>query len=266
MNFDLPHLPDHRLGGRAVVPAVDIMARLARVVREQVPSCDLQSIGTVRLSRVLGAEELAKCTLSVRCEGQGPVRATLESVMRMSCCIERTREHASVEFGVQRAAPLPIPPAFEPEFTLEAARAYESLVPFGPWFHNLKGPLALAPQGACAAMATPQGAEPDELLGSPFLLDAAMHLSCVWGQRYAGVTAIPVGLASRLVLRPIPSGQASCELRPTAQGTDRLLFDLWLLDGGGNISEVVRGLALMPQRSFSVPGWVRDGAPAVPRC
>ena len=259
----LAHLPDHRIGGRAVLPAVDIMAALARVVLASYPRCEVRSIGKVQLLRVLGVEELPRCALSVRCEGEGPVRATLLSQLRAPNGMGRTREHAVVEFGIERAGPAALPPAANGEFALEAARAYASLVPFGPWFHNLQGTLHLSPAGGHAQLRTPPGAPPDNLLGSPFLLDAAMHLACVWGQRYAGVTAIPVALASRSIIHPIAQGQAACRIAWRGWSSDNLTFDVWLLDEQQRLSEAATGLQLMPQRSMAAPDWVREGAPVL---
>jgi hypothetical protein len=259
IQFGSPHLRDHAVGGKAVVPAAELVAALADEVHAHYAACDVRAMGEARMARFLGADELERCTLTVRFEevdGTAErIRATLCSQL-LAGSISRIREHARVVFGVPSPIP-PLPSLAEPECRVDAVRAYAELVPFGPWFHNLRGSLELRPEGATASLTTPAGAVPNDRIGSPFLLDAAMHLACVWGQRYAGFVAIPTGYASRTVVRAIASGPARCVVAARDVGASELRMDLWLLDDEGRVCDATQGLTMAHQRAMpEPPAWI----------
>jgi hypothetical protein len=178
--------------------------------------------------------------------------ASIRSRVEVARGITRNYEHASVEFDCP-PAPIPDPPAdLAYDTQVAPRRVYESLVPLGPWFHNLQGEIRLAQLGARATARVPANAEPNDLLGSPFLLDAALHLACVWGQRYAGVVALPTGFRRRTVLRA-PRDEVECVVVPREANPRSLMLDVWLFDREGTMCDVVEGLQMMPWHAAAPP-------------
>ena len=110
-------------------------------------------------------------------------------------------------------------------FAVDRGKIYPDLVAFGPFYRNVAG-LHLTPGGAVAEIRTPAdeaGPPPAGLLGSPFALDAAFHVACVWGQRFAGIVAFPVAVDRRRIVaatRPVPPPTSST--RPAAGSSNRL--------------------------------------------
>ncbi len=253
---NVPHLRDHAIGDVAVVPAVDLIAWLARATSERRPSCAVRRMGSARFVRALPVEPFGRRELAMVWT-DGPVcTASIWSRVQGMSGIVRNYEHASVEFDSPDAPLPPLPPPLPArascEVPLAPRRVYESLVPLGPWFHNLQGDIELSELGARATARVPAHAEPNDLLGSPFLLDAALHLACVWGQRYAGVVALPTGFQRRTVVR-VPRDQAQCLVVPREANPRSLMLDVWLCDREGEVCDVVEGLQMMPWHAAAPP-------------
>jgi hypothetical protein len=150
-----------------------------------------------------------------------------------------------------------------PVFSFSSARLYEELVPFGPAYQNVTGEVRLAPAGAVARVSG--GAFPNAAgsLGSPFPLDAALHVACAWGQRYRGTVAFPVGFHRREIRVPTQSGKTYlCGVIPLREETPAVLrFDIGLYGEDREPVEVIRGIEM---RDISggrrkPPAWVREG-------
>ena len=140
-------------------------------------------------------------------------------------------------------------------------RIYDELVPFGRAYRNLCDKLIISPDGALAAIRSPE-IEPEGPLGSPFPLDAAFHAACVWAQRYSGVVAFPVGLDHRVVVSPACPGQryfSRLVLIHTA--ADVLIFDIWIYDSGGRLCELAAGVRMRDVSGgrLQPPEWIRGG-------
>jgi hypothetical protein len=79
-------------------------------------------------------------------------------------------------------------------------------------------------------------------------LDAAFHAACVWGQRYAGVVAFPVGLAKRQIHVPCePERLYEGQIRVRKRNPQRLVFDIDITDevrGKGRLCEAVRAVVM----------------------
>jgi Polyketide synthase dehydratase len=257
---DLPGLADHPIAGKPTVPAVELLELLARSVAEHraaPPSLPL-AMSDVRFARFLPAEEIPRCNFEVTLEeANGGVRASLTSSIALAGGIRRSREHAVATFLTRATAPA-LPPAPTTDFEVAAERVYRDLIQFGPRYCNLAGALRLGRAGGMGRVRSPKPPrQPPPLLGCPFLLDAAMHLACVWGQRYTGTIAYPTGFALRVLAKPLSAGERRCFVFPRSLEPRRLLCDLWLCDEQGEVGDAVTGLAMAPLAAgLSPPPWI----------
>jgi hypothetical protein len=263
-----PILADHHFEGRPVLPSVVALQALARLVRERAPSIPVHDSLQARFLRFLPlAPDGDPIEIDAHAEleehEQGTLTASLVTVTTLGQTkITRAKEHLRVTFGRSTTPPsrAPEPPRGDAAFSVSAERLYRELVPFGPAFHNAHDPITLTPAGATARLAAPASPALDGPLGSPFPLDAAMHVACAWGQRYAGVVAYPVGYERRWVLQPTaPDGLYHCVVIACNDATATLRFDLWITDPHGTPREVVLGLQMedLSRGRLKVPGWVR---------
>jgi hypothetical protein len=257
---------DHCIAGRSVVPAAALVELLLRTVAEHerwtLPLPLPLTMTRASFPHFLPTDELSRCTFTVRLERAGHgLRAVLLANLALARGIKRPREHAQITFGTTAPAPPPPPPP-ACDFEVPAERIYREAIPLGPRYRNLHGRIGLGRAGGTAMARSPEPPDlPPPLGGCPFLLDAALHLACVWGQRYAGVVAYPTGFASRVLLRPTPSGTRRCLVVPCAVEPRRLLFDLWLADESGRPCDTLLGLAMAPlARGALPPPWLHlDG-------
>ncbi len=271
---------DHRFLGRAVLPAVEAMQLLAVHAAACRPNMNVARIRAARFDKFLEIPP-DRHELTVYCdladEADGSVRASLVTRMKSgSAGFTRTKEHVRVVF------PPGSEDAREPAPALDLAAAlqgicfrvapesiYAELVPFGPAYRNIVEPVLVTPEGALAIIQAPDRAAPQNSnpLGSPFVLDAAFHAACVWGQRFAGVVAFPVGIDRRLVRLPASAGERyTCRVIPVQVRQDLLIFDLWILDPSGRIREAALGVRMRDVSGgrLQPPQWVRDGGQQAP--
>jgi hypothetical protein len=93
------------------------------------------------------------------------------------------------------------------------------------------------------------------------LLDSAMHLACVWGQRYAGMVAYPTGFSARTVFSPLPHGRRRCAAVARTVEPRRLIVDLWLSDDDGQVGDAIVGLVMAPLAAGSLPpAWIVEAS------
>jgi hypothetical protein len=260
---ELPEFADHAIQGKATVPAVMLLEVLVRQVAEstnQNPATSPLVMRDATFPRFLPADEIERCTFEISLEdvpGEATSkRATLTSRIALANGINRTRTHAAVTFGGSATA-LPVPQVTS-DFDLAADRAYTELIPFGPRYRNLRGNISLGRDGGRAWVRSPEPAFPDpSRAGCPYLFDSAMHLACLWGQRYAGVVAYPTGFSARVIMSPLAHGQRRCVVAPTSVGQERLTFDLWLTDEDHRVCDAVVGLVMAPlARGAQPPAWI----------
>jgi hypothetical protein len=253
-------LGDHAISGKAIVPAVELLDFLLHVLRQQ--GVDVATPLTMRdvvFPRFLAADEIPRCTFAVTltaAEGNA-VRAVFESRIALPNGIERKRTHAEVTIGGEVASP-PLPGETAADFEVSAEQVYRELVRFGPHFCNLRGTLRLARTGGWGTVESPAPPHANpSAAGCPYLLDSAMHLACVWGQRYAGIVAYPTGFASRKAPSPIASGRRRCAVVPRTVEPRRLTFDLWLSDDEGQVCDAIAGLVMVPLATGAPPpAWI----------
>jgi phosphopantetheinyl transferase len=136
-------------------------------------------------------------------------------------------------------------------------------VPFGPGFQSISEPLRLTEEGALAVIRAPEGARPhtDLHLGSPFVLDGAFHAACVWSQRFAGVTAFPVGIDQRMLVAPTRPGDTYVSrIFPKETRSALLTFDIWILGADGQLFEMLKGVRMRDVSGGKLhpPDWIRS--------
>jgi phosphopantetheinyl transferase len=268
-----PAWADHRFQGRSVLPAVEALQLLARQVREREPGRPVRHLRTATFDKFLelppaGGSVAAWCEL--RPQDDGSLRAALLTRTQAgSSRMVRTKVHAQVEFLPDEGPP--VPAALDlaaalagPCYTVEPAALYRDLVPFGPAFQTIARPLFVSPEGALAVIDAPasEGSATDLPLGSPFVLDAALHAACVWSQRHAGLVAFPVGFRRRVVVRPTePGGAYVGRIFPLGSDAGVLSFDIWILDTDGRLCEVLHGVTMRDVSGGTLrpPAWVRAG-------
>ena len=268
-----PHLFDHRFQGRAVLPAVEAMQLLAISTGRELPDVPLQFMRDGAFDKFLYLDDLADSTATtaineVEDDPGGGVRAKLLTRNRLkSAGLTRLKQHVGLTFD-RPAEPERMPP-FDQACELggsvsriTSGQVYEELVPFGPAYQNIDGELHVSEQGAVAHLGCPSGSNSSsQVLGSPFALDAAFHAACVWGQRYAGIVAFPVGFGERVIFQPAKPGlrYVSRVMPLRSEGDPPVLsFDLWIYSEEGEPCEAVHGLRMQDVSGgrWKPPQWV----------
>jgi len=272
-----PYLLDHCFNDQAVLPGVEAMAALAQAVRQFRPATDVTSMSGITFDKFLhldpGSGHVAAFG-DISVYANGDVQAVLATKARTKhAAMTRVKHHAALIVPRQADPPpeLPLDLACAPEgvgFPVGNQNIYPDLVAFGPFYRNVAG-LHLTPGGAVAEIRTPvaedAGPPAADLLGSPFALDAAFHVACVWGQRFAGIVAFPVAVDRRRIYAPtLPAETYFVHLLPVQTDSALLVFDLRIYDCEGSLREAcfgvrmrdVSGGRMIPQE------WIRTGAQA----
>ncbi len=264
-----PCLADHTIEGRAVYPAVESLERLAEAVAAHSPGHQVLSSRDAEFLRFLSIEpdqEGFDALADIALGDDGSLKASLGAIVHTpGGSLSRFREYARVSFSeISLPVPLSLDRACAGEgvcFAVPAERLYEELVPFGPSFQNAVGTVYLFNEGAVAGLQSPDFGTPGRLLGSPYVLDAAFHVACAWGQRYHGFIAFPVGYAARKIMYPAEAGaQYWCRVVPAgAQDVHTLLFDILIYDAAGRLCERADGVRMKNifQDRLQVPSWIR---------
>jgi hypothetical protein len=262
ISVSLPDMP-HAIAGKPIVPAVELLNFLAQAVdRRGISLGTPLTMRDVTFPRFLPANDIPRCTFEVALEEPsqpgGGIRARLSSRIELPGGIQRHRTHVAVTFGGQVPPAAQALPEADVEYEIAAERVYRELIRFGPHFCNLQGPVRLARAAAWATVASPTPPHPNpSKAGCPYLLDSAMHLACVWGQRYAGIVAYPTGFSARKVPSPIAHGQRRCVVMARGKGPRHLQFDLWLIDEEHRVCDAVDGLVMAPLAMGSPPpDWI----------
>jgi len=265
-----PYLRDHRFEGRAVYPAVEAMQILAATVKRCQPDIHVNRMTAIRFDKFLFLpSEAASIPALVEVfthDNMDLTAALLTRTRLKKAAMSRIKTHATLSLSNldHEVAELPPVPAASLSGTciqISPDRIYDELVPFGRAYRNLCDKLIISPDGALAAIRSPD-IEPEGPLGSPFPLDAAFHAACVWAQRYSGVVAFPVGLDCRVVVSPACPGQKYfSRFVPILKAADGLIFDIWIYDTRGRLCELAVGVHMRDVSGgrLQPPGWIRGG-------
>jgi hypothetical protein len=255
-----PWFQDHHFNGQTIFPAVESMLLLASFAREHYPCVQPNTILRAKFSKFLAIEdEQTELNALIEVDTEHTVD-TVDTDRDAQLCVRllsliqlkkmsRIQEHARVYFPLQ---PLPLPPAADVIKAADAARInsrriYEELVPFGPCYRSLVGDLHLTAKHAWGKLqAADPGQQPmQDILGSPFPLDGAMHAACVLGQCISGFVPFPVAFEARHIARPTRGGEHyNCTVSTRSLTPDTLLVDLVITDEEGTLYEMVQGLQM----------------------
>jgi len=181
----------------------------------------------------------------------------------------RLKEHVTLHFsGRPLAGPAP---EFKTatslkgkRFKIPAQMLYRDLVPFGPAYQNILHDLVVTEKGAIAHLQSSSAPALLQPLGSPFVLDAAFHAACAWGQRFSSIVGFPVGFEERIIYRPTqPGGNYISRITPVRQASDPvvLIFDIWIYSEEGHLCEAVHSVQMQDVSGgrLKPPRWVQQG-------
>jgi hypothetical protein len=268
-----PYLRDHCFQGQAILPAVESMQLLAASVSAWRPTIDIRWMIHAKFIKFLfiPPQETrinAFAELSAIGDGRIIVRLITRQGSPQSS-LTRIKEHAAVEFhdGNDQNQEPGADDVFEeivPDDThlaVSAQTVYRELVPFGPCYQNLTGDLTLFRQGAAATIRSPDDPA-GSLLGSSFVLDAAFHAACVWGQRYTDVVGFPVGFEKRTIFHPTQPGQIyHCRIVPLEISPGLIKFNIRIYQAPNTLFESVQGVDMRDVSGGKLrpPAWLNEG-------
>ncbi|HUL24121.1 MAG TPA: polyketide synthase dehydratase domain-containing protein [Thermodesulfobacteriota bacterium] len=265
-----PYLRDHQFEGKVVLPAVESLIALARVVKLHFPQMRIDCLLKAGFPRFLSiAPETKRLDGWVDLENvdRDHIAAVfLTSMKSKKSGIGRTLEHARVEFAADDFPPCPETPFPVLEklggkcIRIPAATIYRELVPFGRAYQNILGDLAVSPEGALAHLSGGNYEADENLLGSPFPLDAAMHAACVWGQRFSELVPFPTGFEKRMIYQKTKKGGTYLgRVVPVKVDQESLMFDAWIHDLNGVLYEAVSGIKMrdVTQGRLHPPQWIK---------
>ena len=260
-----PYFIDHRYMGVPVLPAVEALQALARLAVRRMEGLDVRRSCGARFKRFLQVDpdaRSAEVVVELEALQSGGAAATLLTVRQAGKSgITRSVEHVAVTFGVASAQPhLTPPPPDAPPFVIPSEQLYGELVPFGPAFHNVVGEVQLWTNQASSRLRCPDLPHSDGPLGSPFPLDAALHVACAWAQRHLGAVLFPTGYDERRIIRPTePGGRYWCDVVPLPGDSPAgARFDITLRDENGEVSEVCLGVRMddISRGKLTPPAWM----------
>lgn len=266
-----PWFHDHCFNGKGILPAVEIMEVLASAVQAIRPASHPWEMSKASFSKFLeipaGATELS-ALVEYEERDKDEICSRLLSRIRLKK-ITRIKEHAQIIFSTHfpeatNTGTTDLFEAIETSCSVAAERIYRELVPFGPAYHTLTGPLHLSVQGAWGRLQAPLLREEEQeakTLGSPFPLDGAMHAACVFGQWVADFVPFPVGFSRRTIHTPTQAGeQYLTKVVLVSQSREELVFDLSIFDRAGTPCETVQGLRMRDVSGGKItpPDWLRS--------
>jgi hypothetical protein len=241
-SFDMevhPYLRDHHLEGKAILPAVETLIIMARAVRMDCPQAAIHCLKNARFSRFLtitpDVQSLPVLVDIEKSENDGVTASLSTSIKTKTGNISREVEHARVEFSAasfNEVNPTPFRNINKLKgdcISVPSLTVYRELVPFGAAYQNIMGDLSISREGALAYVSGGDHETDETLLGSPFTLDAVMHAACVWGQRFAGIVAFPVGFDKRIIYQKTKKGAEYLgRVVPVSVNQDTLVFNAWI--------------------------------------
>ena len=265
-----PYLQDHYFEGQAILPAVEALIIMAKVAAANFPQINVCLQRQARFPRFLSIdpkEQIKKVFADIAEVTEGALSVSISTIVKAKTgMISRALQHAYVEFASLPVQDCPTPPLPDfqhlggKRFDVPAAAIYRGLVPFGKAYQNIVGELSLSPEGAIAHLYGGEGEASDDLIGSPFPLDAAWHAACSWAQRYTGIVAFPVGFEKRIIYRKTKKeSEYIGRIIPVNISKEPLIFDVWIYDLNGVIYEFISGIQMrdVTQGRLHPPDWIK---------
>ena len=263
------YLQDHHIEGKVVLPAVEVLIVLSNVVKINFPPINISYLHKARFFRFLSISPDARrleMFVDIETTDDGVIASLLTSVKSKDGTISRTVEHARVEFAAADSASSPVLLPIVVKklggncINVPSTTIYRELVPFGTAYQNIVGDLSVSPEGAVAYLSGGGNEADEDLLGSPFPLDAAMHAACVWGQRFSGIVSFPVGFEKRIIYQKTKKGGAYLgRVVPVKVNHESLIFDAWIYDLDGRMFESINGIQMrdVSQGRLHPPDWIK---------
>ena len=264
-----PYLCDHYFDGKVILPAVELLIVLAKVAKVNFPQVNISFLHKARFFRFLSISpdtQFREVFVDIETADDVVVASLLTSVKSKDGTISRTAEHARVEFATADSTPSSVPPFRVVNklkgncISVPSTTIYRDLVPFGTAYQNIVGDLSVSPEGALAYVSGGGNEVDEDLLGSPFPLDAAMHAACVWGQRFSGIVPFPTGFEKRIIYQKTKKGGAYlCRIVPVKVNHESLIFDAWIYDLDGIMYESISGIQMrdVSQGRLHPPQWIK---------
>ncbi len=250
-----PWFQDHSVDGKIVLPAVETMLLLAAKCVTVHPEIDIRVMEDVRFGKFLEIPRnaatvptLVECTAGT----DNRVQAKLLSHMQLAA-MARIKEHGQIFFPTaarNMGLPANIDPAPLADTVkfVDSAQVYRDLVPFGRYYQTLQETLYLSDCQAWGKLQAPELPFVDpvqNIIGSPFPLDGALHAACVLGQQFVDFPPFPVGFERRIIFRPSqPGGKYLTRVSMTSLTGDELVFDLHIFNDDGQLYETVTGIRM----------------------
>ena len=263
-----PWWSDHRFNGKAILPAVEAMALLAQKTREAFPHCNIRKMGQCAFRKFLEippGHDTIDVVVEVEQDDVQRVTARLLSRMQLNAMARMTL-HCQLTFPGETSpasnSSLDITPSAAAACrAIDAEQIYRELVPFGPAYQTLCGQLILETVSAKGMLCPPDLPRNDSLVGSPFVLDGAMHAACVHGQRLVDFIPFPVGFASRTIQHLTQAGGRYLTVASLcSMAADELIYDLCICGQEGQVFETVAGLRMRDVSGGRIrpPAWIRS--------
>jgi len=250
-----PWFQDHCFGGKVVFPAVETMILLAAWITKIHPQVDIRVMEDVSFAKFFEIPSGAATVEALfECETGTDDRLQAKLLSRTQFnSMSRIKEHGEIFFPPVRAESHVIPdvdptsPA-NPAAEIKVEQLYRDLVPFGPNYHTLQETLYLSKLEAWGILKAPEIPVVDpvqEIIGSPFPLDGALHAACVLGQQSVDFVPFPVGFDRRKINRPTQPGSFYLtRVRQISRMRSELIFDLDIFDGDGRVYENITGVRM----------------------
>jgi hypothetical protein len=265
------YLKDHHIDGQPVLPAAEALHFMANQVRNHYPTVDTSRMTAIEFTRLLPIDpDTGHIAMPITFRPQTDGRMTTELAtlfVSKNAEIKRTITHARATYGAATATPWCAPKQTGVEskgdpFIVSPRQLYEELVPLGPAFQNVAADIALFPDAARSVIKAPVSHTPHKSeLAAAFVLDAAFHVACAWGQRYRGIVAYPVAIVARRIWKLIsPQKRYRAMVTTRNEHPTTLNFDVAIHDMQDDLCESVTGLKMrvMPQtESLQPPKWLR---------
>jgi hypothetical protein len=266
-----PYLYDHHLEGKTVFPAAETVIELSRAVKINFPQAAINNLTDAKFARFLSIPADAKVLTAFvgieKGDEPGITASLLSSVKSKTGNISRTVEHARVKFAGIAGNQLLVHPFRIWEklegkcINVPAAAIYRELVPFGKAYQNISGDLSVSRAGAQAFLSGGDTEADDQYLGSPFPFDAALHMACVWAQRFTDVVAFPIGFAKRTIYQKTKKRATYLgRIVPVVINTQPFVFNAWIFDMQGSVCEEIQGIQMqdVSRGRMKPPAWIKQ--------
>lgn len=278
---DFPYLLDHCFENKPVLPAVEICELLAFAVKDQMQkqkqNIDVLFITEAVFNKFLLLESAQNNKIEIFCDfvlyENNDVKASLKVKRKGSqSSIVRTVEHACMIFSQNKKLDTAchlekisgkISGKKDDRIEVLSKKIYNELVPFGPAYRNIKE-LLIYKKGAVAKIKAPVQSECNneiKNLGSPFVLDAAFHAACVYGQRFYFIVPFPVGFKERIIYKKTEQGfDYTATIIYGGKQKEELFFDIIITDAKEDLCEFVKGVKMadVSRGRIKPPDWILD--------